>query len=101
MKTFQPQPCLKYIYHIPTYLVRCEELSHLELLLCLGILVVAGEVRLLEVMQSSDTCIAVVYTLRRNHILTGIDGKENLLVDLRTLALRYLLWYDGIHSCND
>ena len=81
--------------------MRCEELSHLELLLCLGILVVDGEVRLLEIVQSSDTRIAVVYTLRRNHILTGIDGKENLLVDLRTLALRYLLWYDGIHGCND
>ena len=41
----------------------CEELSHFELLLRLGILVVVGEVRLLEVMQSSDACIAVVYTL--------------------------------------
>ena len=62
---------------------------------------VVGEVRLLEVVQSSDACIAVVYTFRRNHILSGIDGKENLLVDLCTLALRYLLWYDGIHGCND
>ena len=87
---------------ISTYLVRCEELSHLELLLCLGILVVVGEARLLEVMQSSDTSMAVVYTLLQGSYPYRVDGKEeNLLVDLCTLALRYLLWYDGIHGCND
>ena len=91
----------KHIRHVPAYFMRGEELSHLGFLLRFGVLVVIGKIGLLEVVQSSDTRIAVVYTLRRNHILTGVDGKENLLVDLCTLALWYLLWYDGIHGCND
>ena len=46
--------------------MRGEELSHLELLLRFGILVVAGKVGLFEVVQPSDTGIAVVDALRRN-----------------------------------
>ena len=46
--------------------MRGEELSHLELLLRFGILVVAGKVGLFEVVQPSDTGIAVVDALRRS-----------------------------------
>ena len=61
--------------------MRGEELSHLELLLRFGILVVAGKVGLFEVVQPSDTGIAVVDALRRNEVLAGVYGEKYLLVD--------------------
>ncbi len=75
-----------------------EELSHLELLLRFGILVVAGKVGLFEVVQPSDTGIAVVDALRRNEVLAGVYGEKYLLVDFGTHTLRYLLGDDGIHD---
>lgn len=56
--------------------MRGEELSHLELLLRFGILVVAGKVGLFEVVQPSDTGIAVVDALRRNEVLAGVYGES-------------------------
>ena len=76
--------------------MRGEELSHLELLLRFGILVVAGKVGLFEVVQPSDTGIAVVDALRRNEVLAGVYGEKYLLVDFGTHTLRYLLGDDGI-----
>ncbi len=58
--------------------MRGEELSHLELLLRFGILVVAGKVGLFEVVQPSDTGIAVVDALRRNEVLAGVYGEKYL-----------------------
>ena len=46
-----------------------EELAHLELPLCLGILVVAVVIATPQVMQPSDTGIAVIDTLRRYGVL--------------------------------
>ena len=80
--------------------MRGEELSHLELLLRFGILVVAGKVGLFEVVQPSDTGIAVVDALRRNEVLAGVYGEKNLLVDLGPPVLWYLLGYDGVHIFN-
>ena len=77
--------------------MRREELSHLELLLRFGILVVACKVGLSEVMQSSDAGVAVVDALRRNEVLAGVYGEEYLLVDFGTHTLRYLLGDDSIH----
>ena len=77
--------------------MRGEELSHLELLLRLGILMVVGKVGLPEVVQPSDAGIAVVDALRRNEVLAGVYGEKYLLVDLGTHTLRYLLGNDGIH----
>lgn len=77
--------------------MRSEELSHLELLLRLGVLVVVGEIGLPEVMQSADAGVAVVDAFRRNKVLAGIYGEKYLLVDLGTHSLRYLLGDDGIH----
>ena len=74
--------------------MRGEELSHLELLLRFGILVVAGKVGLFEVVQPSDTGIAVVDALRRNEVLAGVYGEKYLLVDFGTHTLRYLLGDD-------
>ena len=74
-----------------------EELSHLELLLRFGILVVAGKVGLFEVVQPSDAGIAVVDALRRNEVLAGVYGEKYLLVDFGTHTLRYLLGDDGVH----
>lgn len=83
--------------HVPAYFMRGEELSHLGLLLGLGIFVVAGEVRLSEAVQSSDARVAVVDAFLRDEVLAGVYGEKYLLVDLGTPVLRYLLWYDGIH----
>ena len=77
--------------------MRGEELSHLCLLLGLGIFVVAGEVRLSEAVQSPDTRVAVVDAFLRDEVLAGAYGEQYLPVDLGTPVLRYLLWYDGIH----
>ena len=84
-------------HHVAAYPVRGEELSHLELLLGLGVFVVAGEVRLSEVVQSSDARVAVVDAFLRDEVLAGVYGEKYLPVDLGTPVLRYLLWYDGIH----
>ena len=65
----------QHIDHLPTYLVRSEELSHLELFLGLGILVVTGKVGLLEVMQPADAGIAVVYAFRGDQVFAGVYGK--------------------------
>ena len=77
--------------------MRGEELSHLELFLGLGILVVAGKVGLPEVVQPSDAGIAVVDAFSRNDILAGVYGEKYLLVDFGTHTLRYLLGDNGIH----
>ena len=81
--------------------MRGEELSHLELLLRLGILMVVGKVGLFEVVQPSDTGIAVVDALRGNQVLAGVYGKQDLLVDFSPLVLRYLLGNDCIHIFDD
>ena len=60
--------------------------------------VVAGKVGLFEVVQPSDTGIAVVDALRRNEVLAGVYGEKYLLVDFGTHTLRYLLGDDGIHD---
>ena len=65
--------------------------------LCLGVFVVAGEVRLSEVVQPSDARVAVVDAFLRDEVLAGVYGEKYLPVDLGTPVLRYLLWYDGIH----
>ena len=91
----------QYIDHLPAYLVRGEELSHLELFLGLGILVIAGKVGLPEVMQPADAGIAVVDALRGNQVLAGVYGKQDLLVDFSPLVLRYLLGNDCIHIFDD
>jgi hypothetical protein len=68
-----------------------EELAHLELPLCLGILVVAVVVATPQVMQTSDTGIAVVDTLRRYGVLAGIYAEKYLLVYLLPLV-RGICW---------
>lgn len=76
-------------------------MSHLELFLGLGILVVTSKAALLEVIQPTNTSIAVVYTFRGNQVFTVVYGRQYLLVDFSPLVLRYLLWYDCVHICND
>lgn len=86
----------EHLHHIPAYFMRSEELTHLELFLGIGILVIVGEVGLLEVVQSSDASIAVIDAFCRNEVLAGVYGEKYLLVDLGTHTLRYLLGDDGI-----
>lgn len=78
--------------------MRGEELAHLEFFLGFRISVIAGKICLLEIVQSSDTCVAVVDALLRNEVLAGIDGKKDFLVYLGTLVPGNLLGYDGIHA---
>ena len=87
----------KGLHHAPAYVVRGEELSHLEFLLGLGVFMVAGEIRLPEVVQSSDSRVAVVDAFLRNEVLAGVYGEKDFLVDLGTPVLGNLLGYDGIH----
>lgn len=56
--------------------MRGEKLAHLEFFLGFRISVIAGKICLLEIVQSSDTCVAVVDALLRNEVLAGIDGKR-------------------------
>lgn len=56
--------------------MRGEELSRLELLLRFGILVVVGEIGLPEVVQASDSGVAVVDAFRRDKAFAGIYGKS-------------------------
>ena len=74
-----------------------EELSHLKFLLGLGIVMVAGEVRLSEAVQSSGSRVAVVDAFLRDEVLAGVYGEKDFLVDLGTPVLGNLLGYDGIH----
>ena len=78
--------------------MRGEELAHLEFFLGFRISVIAGKICLLEIVQSSDTCVAVVDALLRNEVLAGIDGKKDFLVYLGTLVPGNLLGYDGIQA---
>ena len=78
--------------------MRGEKLAHLEYLLGFRLSVLDGKVCLLEVVQNSDTCVAVVDALLRNEVLAGIDGKKDFLVHLGTLVPGNLLGYDGIHA---
>ena len=87
----------KGLHHASAYVVRGEELSHLEFLLGLGVFMVAGEIRLPEVVQSSGSRVAVVDAFLRNEVLAGVYGEKDFLVDLGTPVLRNLLRYDGIH----
>lgn len=89
----------KHPDHVAAYLVRCEELAHLELLLGLGILVVTAEIGTPQVMQPSDTGVTVVYALRRYGVLARIYAEEYLIVYLLPLFRWYLLGYDGVHGC--
>lgn len=49
--------------------MRGEKLAHLEFFLGFRISVIAGKICLLEIVQSSDTCVAVVDALLRNEVL--------------------------------
>ena len=80
--------------------MRSEKLSHLKLLLGLRILVIVGKVGLPQIVQPTDTGIAVVDAFRRNKVFAGVYGEKNLFVDLGSQALRYLLGYDGVHIFN-
>ena len=88
---------IQHLHHIPAYFMRGKELSHLELLLCLGVLVVVGEVGLSEVVQPSDAGVAVVDAFCRNKVLAGVYGEKYLFVDFGPLVLWYLLGDDGVH----
>ena len=88
----------KDLHHAPAQFMRGEKLAHLEFFLGFRISVIAGKICLLEIVQSSDTCVAVVDALLRNEVLAGIDGKKDFLVHLGTLVPGNLLGYDGIHA---
>mgnify|MGYP000608153651 CR=1 FL=1 len=75
-----------------------EELAHLELPLGLGILVVVVVIATPQVMQPSDTGIAVIDALRRYGVLAGSYAEEYLLVYLLPLVQGNLLGYDGVHD---
>lgn len=68
-----------------------EELAHLELPLCLGILVVAAVIGTSQIMQPSDAGIAVVDAFRRYGVLAGIYAEKYLLVYLLPLV-RGICW---------
>ena len=88
----------QHIHHVSAYFMRGEELSHLILFLGLRVLVVVGKVGLPQVVQPSDTCVAVVDAFRRDEVFAGVYGEKYLLVDFGTHTLRYLLGDDGIHD---
>ena len=88
----------QHVRHVPAYLMRGEELSHLEFLLRLRVLVVVGKVGLPQVVQPADAGIAVVDAFRRYKVLAGVYGEKYLFVDLDPPIMRYLLGYDGIHG---
>ena len=88
----------QHVRHVPAYLMRGEELSHLEFLLRLRVLVVVGKVGLPQVVQPADAGIAVVDAFRRYKVLAGVYGEKYLFVDLGPPIMRYLLGYDGIHG---